>query len=263
LPTFLSSHTFTFSPRHLFILTFFTFHLFFRKRLPLSASEKTLFCPHNFDEARMQYWTLCREFYRQFRDQYHTTGSILPSSRSLARCLTRPMRNAPPPRRILEVGPGTGAVTADIVRCLRPGDRFDIVEINGDFVRVLEKRFAEEPEFQRVRSQTTILHRPLQEVPGQAVYDFMISGLPLNNFSLALVEDIFKSYQRLLKPTGTLSYFEYVWIRNIKMVLVGDEDKRRLQSLSQYLGEKIQRHQIAEETTMLNVPPAVARHFRF
>src|ERR1043166_4551462 len=73
--------------------------------------------------APMRYWTECREFYRQFRAQYGTTGSVLPSSRALARALTRPMRACPTPRRVLEVGPGTGAVTREIVRTLRPGDR--------------------------------------------------------------------------------------------------------------------------------------------
>ncbi len=60
----------------------------------------------------MRYWTECREFFRQFREQYTTTGSILPSSRSLARALTRPMRQAKTPRRILEVGPGTARTTS-------------------------------------------------------------------------------------------------------------------------------------------------------
>src|SRR5437867_2526812 len=132
----------------------------------------------------MRYWTECQQFYRQFREQYHTTGSILPSSRALARAMTRPMRQSRGPRRILEVGPGTGAITAAIVRLLRPGDQFDIVEINADFVAYLGQRFAEEPDFRRQRSRSRIMHCPLQEVPGEAVYDFMISGLPLNNFSL-------------------------------------------------------------------------------
>src|ERR1043166_4901462 len=118
----------------------------------------------------MRYWTECRQFYRQFRDQYHTTGSILPSSRGLARALTRPLRQLRTPRRILEVGPGTGAVTAEIVRHLRPEDRFDIVEINGDFVAFLQRRFQEEPDFARRREQSRIIHAPLQEVPGEHVY---------------------------------------------------------------------------------------------
>lgn len=211
----------------------------------------------------MNYWKQCQEFYAQFRDQYFTTGSIWPSSRGLARALTRPMRRATGPSRILEVGPGTGAVTEEIVRSMKPGDQLDIVEINGKFVEVIERRFREEAAFRKRRGQARVIHAPLQEVPGQAVYDFMISGLPLNNFPLSLVDDIFRSYQRLLKPEGILSYFEYVWIRPIKMAVVRGSDNARLRSLDDYLGQKLKAHQIGQEIVVLNVPPAVARHLRF
>jgi phospholipid N-methyltransferase len=211
----------------------------------------------------MHYWTECQQFYRQFREQYHTTGSILPSSRALGRAMTRPMRLAKGPRRILEVGPGTGAITAAIVRQLRPGDQFDIVEINADFVAFLGQRFAEEADFRKRRAQSRIIHAPLQEVPGTHVYDFMISGLPLNNFSPELVEDIYRSYERLLKPAGTLTSFEYVWIRQMKMPFVSEQERARLVKLTRYLEGKIRRYQIGEEIVFLNVPPAVARHLRF
>jgi phosphatidylethanolamine/phosphatidyl-N-methylethanolamine N-methyltransferase len=211
----------------------------------------------------MRYWTECLRFYRQFREQYNTTGSILPSSRALGRALTRPMRRAAGPRRILEVGPGTGAVTREIVRGLRPDDRFDIVEINGAFVAHLEERFAAELDFRRHRAQCRVLHAPLQQVPGAACYDFIVSGLPLNNFSLGLVEDIFASYQRLLEPHGTLSYFEYLAIRALKMPFVAPQERDRLERLTVYLEEKIRRYQIGSEEVYCNMPPAVARHFRF
>ncbi|MBI2807757.1 MAG: methyltransferase domain-containing protein [Planctomycetes bacterium] len=211
----------------------------------------------------MHYFAECRQFYRQFREQYHTTGSILPSSRALARAMTRPMRRASGPRRILEVGPGTGAVTAAIVRQLRPGDEFDIVEINADFVAILGQRFSQEPDFRKKRAQTRILHAPLQEAPGEHCYDFMISGLPLNNFSLELVDDIYQSYARLLKPTGTLTSFEYVWIRALKLPFARGSERERLVKLTHYLEGKIRQYQIGEEIVMLNVPPAVARHLRF
>jgi phosphatidylethanolamine/phosphatidyl-N-methylethanolamine N-methyltransferase len=211
----------------------------------------------------MRYWTDCVQFYRQFRTQYTTTGSILPSSRALARALTRPLRRAASPRRLLEVGPGTGAVTAEIVRQLRPGDRLDIVEINGAFVAHLERRFREEPDFQRCREQCRILHSPLQAIEGTACYDFMISGIPLNNFALSLVEDIFRSYARLLTPMGTLSYFEYLAIRALKMPFVALSERDRLGHLTQYLEEKVRRYQVGAEEVFLNVPPAIARHFCF
>jgi phosphatidylethanolamine/phosphatidyl-N-methylethanolamine N-methyltransferase len=211
----------------------------------------------------MRYWTECREFFGQFRQHYHTTGSILPSSRALGRALTRPMRQTDGPRHILEVGPGTGAVTAEIVRALKAGDRLDIVEINARFVAVLEKRFADEPLFQRRRHQAHVIHAPLQEVPGVGVYDFMVSGLPLNNFALDFVKDIFKSYQRLLKPEGVLSYFEYLAIRALKTPFVSASERDRLRNLGAFLEERIRATQIGEEAVFCNVPPAVARHFRF
>jgi phospholipid N-methyltransferase len=211
----------------------------------------------------MRYLTECREFYGEFRRQYRNTGSILPSSRSLARALVSEMRRASGPRRILEVGPGTGAVTAEIVRQLRPEDRLDIVEINEHFVDVLRRRFAEEPLFQGRREQARLIHAPLQNVPGEGVYDFMISGLPLNNFPLALVRDILKAYRRLLKPRGVLSYFEYIAIRQVKTLFVNRREQRRLHVLGRVFDRTIRAYQIREQQVFLNVPPAVARHLCF
>jgi phosphatidylethanolamine/phosphatidyl-N-methylethanolamine N-methyltransferase len=210
----------------------------------------------------MRYWSECREFYQEFRRAYRNTGSILPSSRGLARALASPFRRRLGPARILEVGPGTGAVTAEIVRQLRPGDRLDIVEINAHFVDVLRRRFDEEPQFGARKSQATLMHAPLQEVPGEALYDYVISGLPLNNFPLALVRDIFRAYRRLLKPSGILSYFEYLAIRDVKTAVVPGQ-RRHLRVLGRFLDRRIRAYQIREQWVFLNVPPAVARHFCF
>src|SRR5262245_49636372 len=100
-----------------------------RRHFVLLAGGKTLYLSARRERTSgflvsapgMRYWTECRAFFGQFRRQYHTTGSILPSSRALGRALTKPMRQAAAPRRILEIGPGTGAVTREIVRSLRPG----------------------------------------------------------------------------------------------------------------------------------------------
>jgi phosphatidylethanolamine/phosphatidyl-N-methylethanolamine N-methyltransferase len=211
----------------------------------------------------MSYWTECREFFAQFRRHYFTTGSILPSSRSLGRALAWAMRQRSGPARVLEVGPGTGAVTAEILGRLGSADRLDIVEINENFIRVLQRRFETEPLFRSRRGQVRLIHAPLQEVTGTGLYDFMISGLPLNNFPLALVRDIFHAYRRLLKPGGVLSYFEYLWIRDLKRLLAGRRDRRRLHVLGRYLERQIRAAQFREQWVFFNFPPAVARHFRF
>ncbi len=211
----------------------------------------------------MSYLTECREFFGQFRQEHRNTGSILPSSRFLARALVRPLMQADGPRRIMEVGPGTGAVTGEIVKLLRPDDRFDVVEINPRFVALLQAKLTEDPAYSRVREQVRIIHAPLQEVPGAAVCDFLISGLPLNNFPLNLVLEIFGCYQRLLKPSGVLSYFEYLAIRALKLPFVSPAERNRLRLLGQYLHTQIKRFQIGQQKVFRNIPPAVARHLRF
>jgi phosphatidylethanolamine/phosphatidyl-N-methylethanolamine N-methyltransferase len=211
----------------------------------------------------MRYWTECREFYQEFRRAYRNTGSLLPSSRGLARALVSSFRQRPGPARVLEIGPGTGAVTAEILRQLQPGDRLDMVEINPHFVEVLRRRFAADPLWQSRRPQTELIHAPLQEMQGAAVYDYLISGLPLNNFPLALVREIFQAYRRLLKPEGILSYFEYLAVRNLKIAFVPAKEQRRLRVLSKFLGRRILTSQIREQWVFLNFPPAVARHFCF
>src|SRR5581483_5471549 len=82
----------------------------------------------------MHIWVECGDFFREFRRHFPATGAILPSSRFLARALVRPLRSPRPACRILEVGPGTGSVTREIVWRMQSGDRLDAVEINGRFV---------------------------------------------------------------------------------------------------------------------------------
>jgi phospholipid N-methyltransferase len=211
----------------------------------------------------MHYWRECRAFFKEFREQYHTTGSILPSSRFLGRALVAEMCKPRGPCRILEVGPGTGSVTREIVRQLKPGDRLDIVEINERFVALLRERFAQEPLFRRRHHQVRLIHAPLQEVPGEAAYDFLVSGLPLNNFSVSLVREIFKAYQRLLKPGGILSYFEYALIRQLKTPFAKAKERKRLYCVGRLVERKIRAYQFRADVVYFNAPPAVARHLCF
>ena len=80
---------------------------------------------------------------------------------------------------------------------------------------------------------------------------------------MALVREIFGGYRRLLKPAGVLSYFEYLGIRKVKMLLVNRRVRRRLHVLSRMLQRRIKAFQIMEQWVFFNVPPAVARHLRF
>src|SRR5262249_28782574 len=123
--------------------------------------------------------------------------------------------------------------------------------------------FTREPLFRRRRRQVRLIHAPVQEVPGAGVYDFMVSGLPLNNFPVALVEEIFRAYRRLLKPGGVLSYFEYVLIRQMKMPFVQGPERERLRGVGRLVEALIKAYQFREDVVFWTAPPAVARHLRF
>src|SRR5262245_40314490 len=115
----------------------------------------------------MRYWKECGDFFRQCRRHFRSTGAILPSTRFLARALVSELRKPRGPARILEVGPGTGSVTREVLRRLSPGDRLDLVEINGQFVDLLRQRFDHETDFRRYRDQVAVIHKAVEDLPGE------------------------------------------------------------------------------------------------
>jgi phospholipid N-methyltransferase len=210
----------------------------------------------------MHYWKECGRFFRECRRQFRSTGAILPSTRFLARALVSELRKPREPGRILEVGPGTGSVTKEILRHLKPQDRLDLVEINARFVHLLHERFEREWQFRFYREQVKIIHSAVEALPGEGVYDFIVSGLPLNNFPVATVRTIFRAYGRLLKPGGTLTYYDYLLIRHLKAPFVNRRERRRLFGVGRLVGGYIRNYQIRRERIFINVPPATVRHLR-
>jgi phospholipid N-methyltransferase len=210
----------------------------------------------------MRIWAECGDFFREFRRHFRTTGAILPSSRFLARALVYQLRQPRKPCRILEVGPGTGSVTVEIARHMLADDRLDAVEINGQFVALLQKRVRDEAVFRPVREQIQIVHAALEDMIGDSVYDYIVSGLPLNNFPVAQVRRIFAAYNRLLKPGGTLTYYEYVLVRELKTPFVSRRERRRLFRVGRVVGGYIRNFQVRRERIFINVPPATVRHLR-
>lgn len=202
-------------------------------------------------------------FFREFLRNFHTTGAILPSGRSLALALARFVREkSPKSRRILEVGPGTGAVTGQIIEGMGATDRIDLVELNESFVRQLELRFANEPAFQAVADRARVLHCPVEELPRGESYDLIVSGLPLNNFAIADVERILAALTDLSAPGGTLSFFEYIAVRSARSLVSGRAERARLRGIGKALRATLDGREICRDAVWLNVPPAWVHHVR-
>ncbi len=169
---------------------------------------------------------------------------------------------SPGPKRILEVGPGTGAVTRRIIRHMGHTDRLDLVELNGAFVERLEHRFQTEPAFQAVADRARVLHCPVEELPPGQDYDVIVSGLPLNNFAVADVERILAAMTGRLASGGTLSFFEYIAVRPARALVSGRADRARLRGIGQAMRAVLGPHEIRRDAVWLNVPPAWVHHVR-
>jgi phosphatidylethanolamine/phosphatidyl-N-methylethanolamine N-methyltransferase len=211
-------------------------------------------------------------FFREYLRNFHSTGALLPSGRFLATALARFValqsgngQGATPaaqPRKILEVGPGTGAVTRRIIAGMGKADSLDLVELNETFVRQLNDRFQREPVFQTVADRARVLHCPIEELPRDQTYDVIVSGLPLNNFSAALVEQILAALVGLLSPGGTLSFFEYIAVRPARALVSGQAERARLRGVARAMRAVLDPHEIRREAVWLNVPPAWVHHLR-
>mgnify|MGYP005838822765 CR=1 FL=1 len=202
-------------------------------------------------------------FFREFLRNFHTTGAILPSGRWLAAALARYVPEGTGPKTVLEVGPGTGAVTGRIVAALGPGDRLDLVELNGAFVEQLRCRFGTDPPFQAVADRARVFHCAVEDLPGDASYDLIISGLPLNNFSAATVSEILAALRGRLKPGGTLSFFQYIAIRAMRALVSGRRERQRLRGIDDAMRQVLVDNEIRRDWVWANVPPAWVHHVRF
>jgi phospholipid N-methyltransferase len=121
-----------------------------------------------------------------------------------------------PPQKILEAGPGTGAVTGVVVERMRPEDQLWMVELNPTFAAHLRSAFEQRPAFRAVADRCHLVEGSVQALGQEGQFDVVVSGLPLNNFSSDDVRAILEAYSRLLKPSGILSFFQYILIRDAR-----------------------------------------------
>ena len=149
---------------------------------------------------------------------------------------------------------------------MRPDDELWMVELNPTFAAHLRSAFNDKPAFREAASRCHLIEgsvaaaRAAQQ--GRAVRS-VISGLPLNNFSSADVQDILQAYATLLKPGGILSFFQYILIRPAKMFVSVGPERERLKGVGEAIEGMLGEREFAREWVWVNVPPAWVHHIRF
>jgi phosphatidylserine decarboxylase len=208
-----------------------------------------------------------RHFSRTFRSDAAGVGSLIPTSQYAARALASELARDTRPRRILEAGPGTGSVTAEIIKTLGPDDRLTLVELNSEFVAFLRERFDGDPEFARVREQVNVREMSVTDLDGADQFDYIVSAIPFSNLPPEIVSAILLRYQALLKPGGVLSFIEYVYGRAARIagaqMLNDDAARTKAEAVENIVAAQARAYEFRRDTVLRNVPPAWVRHWRF
>lgn len=194
-------------------------------------------------------------------------GAVVPSSPWLGERLSAVIASAEKRNseiRVLEVGPGTGAVTRILRRKLRPEDRLTLVELNPFFCRSLERKIerwdkaAESPDIDLY--QGSILDYP-HKIAVERVdhrYDLIVSSLPFNSFSAELSKRLFYHICSLIKEGGVISYYEYIGVRWVKELLLKSSG-RELFAANEFVNLHMPHIRQKESRVFRNLPPAVVR----
>jgi phosphatidylethanolamine/phosphatidyl-N-methylethanolamine N-methyltransferase len=127
-------------------------------------------------------------------------GAFAPSGKALAKLMAKDVGAA---SRVVELGAGTGTVTAALLASGVAPSNLYLVERDAQFVKILERRF---PRCQVVAADALELDR---EFGANAAFDFVISGLPLLCFSPEKRYRVMDQALSLLKPRGRLHQFTY------------------------------------------------------
>ncbi|MEO3812623.1 methyltransferase domain-containing protein [Sphaerisporangium sp. B11E5] len=185
-------------------------------------------------------------FFGQFVRSPGTTGAVAPSSRRLARAIASPVPERGEPV-IVELGPGTGAFTAEIQHRLGGRGHHLAVEINAKLAELLSGRH---PGAEIVVDDAAELPRILAE-RGLERADAVISGLPWAAFPPAVQDRLLSAITGVLAPEGAFTTFAYVHARTLPPAL-------RFRRLLASTFEEV----VPSRTVWGNLPPAFVYHAR-
>ncbi len=131
-------------------------------------------------------------------------GAICPSSRTLARVIAEQLHNIPTTGWVIELGAGTGNITAALLHQGLAPHRLIAIERSPTLAAHLRKRF---PNIQVIEGDAS----QLSSLLGEQVTDIqaIVSGLPLRSLPPTIVKAILGAIQHHLPQTGLFIQFTY------------------------------------------------------
>lgn len=145
-------------------------------------------------------------FLREWLVNPQRTGAVAPSSPQLGAAMARGLP-ANPESFVLELGPGTGAITAALLREGLREDRLVAIEHNASLAALLRNRF---PRARIITGDAWQLDTLLAGLtPPVTTVGAVISSLPLLNFPPAQADALAEKIRAILEPDGRWVQFTY------------------------------------------------------
>jgi phospholipid N-methyltransferase len=129
-------------------------------------------------------------FIKQFILHPRQTGAILPSSPALVKAMIAPI-NFKTAKHIVELGPGTGAITKEILKNMRLDAKLTALELSPEFCKGLKKWNDK---------RLTVINVDAQHLSKHVdKADYIISGLPLIGLPEKTHVKILKEVKKVMK----------------------------------------------------------------
>jgi phospholipid N-methyltransferase len=155
-----------------------------------------------------------KKFWRQFLKSRKEIGSVTPSSRFLTKGIIEKI-DFSVANVIVELGPGTGVFTFEILQKMSPNCRLIVVELNDEMFDILQKKVVD-PRVSLVHGSATDLFEILG-AHGIQEADVIVSSLPLSVMPEQIAENILKSSAEVLALNGRYIQFMYSLVLKKKL----------------------------------------------
>ena len=147
------------------------------------------------------------KFLKEYIKHPRNTGAIAASTSRLAKGMVNGI-DFDKANYIVEIGPGMGSFTREIMKRKRPDTFLLLIEINEVFYTILEEKYRNNPSVQVINGSAENIEKYLK-ASNITKIDYCISGLPFASLPKEVSNSILKNVMELLKPEGKFITFQY------------------------------------------------------
>ena len=177
-------------------------------------------------------------FFSAFIKNFKTIGSIIPSSKFLAKRVSQTIKDLNVENKvILEIGAGTGVFSRELLKS-NEIKSLDVIEMNNNFFKYLFKLKDQNPH--KIPLNIHFINFFTHKTPRK--YSIVLSGVPLNLLSPKDFDNFLDRTADLLTDDGFFVFFEYL--------------NSPLLSLKNNKLNKLRKKRVLKKIEVKNFPPA-------